>query len=1669
MRTILVGLLFLMSSALSFAQTTVSVNVTDDLGTALAGLNVYAFDGTAYTGNSAVTDASGIGSLSLADGSYRFRVDYNGTQYFSQAGNHCTTPGCTSINVQVPRPVAVTVTSSGGGVEAGLNVYAFDGSTYSGKSSVTDAAGVANLQLLDGNYRFRIDKNGTQFYTGAVNHCAAPGCAAVAYEVPESVTVTVTTGGAPEEGLNVYGFDGTTYSGKSGVTDANGEAVLTLLPGDYRFRIDKAGTQFFTDDVNHCSVPGCNAANLDLPMQIMVNVTSSAGGPESGLNVYAFDNTTYSGKSAVTDVSGIATFTLPVGDYRFRIDKNGTQFYTDDVNHCTAPGCTSVDYEIPEDITVTVSSSAGGFESGLNVYAFDGTTYSGKSGVTDANGEAVFTLLPGDYSFRIDKNGTQFFTDDVNHCSAPGCTVASLEIPENVVVTVTSSGGGFEAGLNVYAFDGSTYSGKSAVTDGNGQATFTLLPGDYRFRIDKSGTQFFTDDVNHCTAPGCTAVSFEIPENVVVTVTSSGGGFEVGLNVYAFNGTTYSGKSAVTDASGEATFTLDPGDYRFRIDKNGTQFFTDSVNHCTAPGCTAVSYEVPESVQVTVMSSGGGFEEGLNVYAFDGTTYSGKSGVTDVNGIASLTLLLGNYRFRIDKNGTQFFTDTVNHCAVPGCATASYEVPVSTTVTVTNSAGGVESGLNVYAFDEAVYSGKSAVTDANGDAEFTLLPGNYRFRVDKGGSQFFSNPTNHCAVPGCTSIAQVVPAALSAFVIDPALGACLDAAGSANGWSMPSEVTSLSCASAGVTNLSGIQSFGNLTNLSLGNNAITLLDALSGLTNLTSLDLSGNTQVECHQLGDLELTLGAGVITQPSSCLGEGEQVFNVSNPSKPDTNQFSFAVASTDSGDLLSSAITFNPGTSSFDGRVYLIDGTNGNELLEVLNPNPTGSDYFGWSIAALPSGNIAVGAWQDDAGGVASGAVHLFSGSDGSLLQSIENPNPTIGDRFGYSIAVNGNGTLAVGAYQEAGGGAVYVYDAAGILQQTISNPTVDSNAEFGKSVSANFAGEIVIGAPKQDVSDGSLITDAGAVYIYSEIGGIQELIVDNPQPAANDDFGSTVAVTSTDDIIVSARFVDNFASNDGSVFLLDGTNGAELWSTANPVADAEGLFGAALAGSPQGHVVVGAANDDTNESNSGKVFVFDGSTGELVEFISNPLPGANFNFGQGLAVTPAGQIAVGAFGADGGFGELYLFSSVRNGSPLPLLNNLPFTDSVLQSCVLDEAAANGWATVGEMTSLVCDGSGITDLTGIDALLDLATLDLSNNPFTDISLLENLTNLTALDLTGNDTLQCTDLDDLETVLGAGVVTRPESCAGGGGEPGSTQVQSLHNAMGQRVAKTVNGDASTTIHFIYDQNGQVIAEIDSNTGQTLREYIYVNGLQVALVDDTGSAEEETYFVHSDHLGTPQKISDDQQAVVWGASYEPFGEVTETVADIENNIRFPGQYEDSESGLNYNYFRDYDPSLGRYVESDPIGLVGGVNTYVYAFASPTNLLDDFGLQSTSRSSLRTSRATARQQSSIRQQLLLQQRIRQLRQRQFERGQNPGAIGNSIDQLNKEMEALRKRSSPIPMRCVTMVCPWDQPIPVPPEQAAVCEIPKPKPHEMSPPRDFRYGCSCLEWRVDPSQF
>ena len=202
-----------------------------------------------------------------------------------------------------------------------------------------------------------------------------------------------------------------------------------------------------------------------------------------------------------------------------------------------------------------------------------------------------------------------------------------------------------------------------------------------------------------------------------------------------------------------------------------------------------------------------------------------------------------------------------------------------------------------------------------------------------------------------------------------------------------------------------------------------------------------------------------------------------------------------------------------------------------------------------------------------------------------------------------------------------------------------------------------------------------------------------------------------------------------------------------------------------------------------------------------------------------------------------------------------------------------------------------------------------------------------------------------------------------------------------QRVSKTIaNGEQ----RYLWQQ-GLLDTEIKVNDNQeTLtRCYIYVGLRPIAMIDYDQNNSPSIYTIHTDHLGTPQQVSNNKQEIIWQGEYDAFGQVTVKVnpknnmqdmqakrkgwlptlmnsanaaesvtsSPFEFNLRFAGQYEDSESGYYYNWHRYYNPETGRDLTSDPIGLNGGLNTYGYAGQNPISAIDPWGLYSISEGGL----------------------------------------------------------------------------------------------------------------------
>ncbi len=189
------------------------------------------------------------------------------------------------------------------------------------------------------------------------------------------------------------------------------------------------------------------------------------------------------------------------------------------------------------------------------------------------------------------------------------------------------------------------------------------------------------------------------------------------------------------------------------------------------------------------------------------------------------------------------------------------------------------------------------------------------------------------------------------------------------------------------------------------------------------------------------------------------------------------------------------------------------------------------------------------------------------------------------------------------------------------------------------------------------------------------------------------------------------------------------------------------------------------------------------------------------------------------------------------------------------------------------------------------------------------------------------------------------------------------YDPFGRRISKEVGG---VNTFFIYADEG-LVGECDDD-GDFIRTYGYVPGTMNSYNPVFMRTGDDCFFYHTDRIGKPVKMTDINGITVWSADYDVYGTArVDAGSTITNPLRLPGHYRDEESGLHYNYFRYYDPSTGRYLQPDPLGLgnrpvVGNyragktcfgafsdidINYYVYADANPGNKIDPFGTRSVS--------------------------------------------------------------------------------------------------------------------------
>jgi len=282
--------------------------------------------------------------------------------------------------------------------------------------------------------------------------------------------------------------------------------------------------------------------------------------------------------------------------------------------------------------------------------------------------------------------------------------------------------------------------------------------------------------------------------------------------------------------------------------------------------------------------------------------------------------------------------------------------------------------------------------------------------------------------------------------------------------------------------------------------------------------------------------------------------------------------------------------------------------------NPDVYGSavnDFFGGAVA-IDGNNCIVGAiGEDDIEGNNSGKAYIFNVTTGALIHTLDNPNPigaSSSDFFGKRVAISGNNCVVTAPSEDVGGsgsGIAYIFNVTtGALLQTINNPNsfdAFSGDNFGESASIS-GNNVIVGAPNEDDAVGG---STGIAYIFNVTTGALLQTLDNPTPSAADTFGDAVSI-SGNNCIVGARRDDADGNNSGKAYIFNVTTGALIHTLDNPSGFGTNLddnFGNAVSIDGNNCIVGAEGEDETGSSQAGKVYVFNVTTGALIQTIDAP----------------------------------------------------------------------------------------------------------------------------------------------------------------------------------------------------------------------------------------------------------------------------------------------------------------------------------------------------------------------------------------------------------------------------------------------------------------------------------
>ena len=407
--------------------------------------------------------------------------------------------------------------------------------------------------------------------------------------------------------------------------------------------------------------------------------------------------------------------------------------------------------------------------------------------------------------------------------------------------------------------------------------------------------------------------------------------------------------------------------------------------------------------------------------------------------------------------------------------------------------------------------------------------------------------------------------------------------------------------------------------------------------------------------------------------------------------------------------------------GVVKVYDGETGALLHVLRNPSPASGDNFGYSVA-IHGTRVVVGAPFDDTSAPDAGGAYVFDllgNTPTSPILTLQHPTAALHEYFGHSVAISEARVVVGSPGSRIGGvttGMVFLYDPSSptptVSVWELANPTPGAGDRFGSSVAAD--GQlVVVGAPEDD----ALRTDGGTAYIYNFGFGTFLTTLGNPNAAGYDFFGNAVAV-SGNRVVVGAYRDYNFALEDGSAFVFSmnsPTPGLPVATLRQPTSQGGEQLGGSVSISGS-RVVVGAAGDDSGAMNSGIALVYDLANSDPTTptlKLVNPNPHAGDGFGGAVAAYGS-KVVVGApsdnFPAEDA-GSAFVYN-VLGGTPMtPTATLSQPSPGLSEKFGWAVAVAGRWCAVGanaDDTSAVDAGRAyIFDLAGVAPSLPAIIFD--------------------------------------------------------------------------------------------------------------------------------------------------------------------------------------------------------------------------------------------------------------------------------------------------------------------------------------------------------------------------